>query len=428
MLENQVFNAIREQLLSSPNGEKTDTPLWQIMTVPMEIHMPAKLNSWGVATEVKRIPYALKGSKVGSGLGEHGALVLAPGRAESSIEYFETAYDFIKKGFSPVYIIDHVGQGFSPRLIQDDYHKAHIHDFNDYVFALDAFVKAVEKDLNEVEGRKNPLKHPEAKPLFFTSNSMGGAIGIGYFQMKGQDNPFKTAAILGPMLKVNYLGFPGGLSDAKKNPNGIECPNFLQKILGSEYAIILNAIIQSKLYGYAAYTTSNARAMAKEFGTDYLYGQRDFKQCFTEAPEQVLSHSSERYRHKTFLWESDEMNNLYTQMGLSSPIVGTPTVRWASQCAHFNRNIRKEENLRKMTSYMPLAIITGERDVRVYNPKSDCTHDLSNHIKFCNKINKVLGQNICSFTEVKGAFHELYKESDEYRDQAFTMVIDHFLK
>jgi lysophospholipase len=422
--ENQMYETVKNHILSKAHCEnegRENEPFWKIMTIPMKVQMPAEINRLNHVTKVKKIDYDLKGSKFGCGLGKHGSLVISPGRTESSIEYYETAMDFIKKGFSPVYVIDHVGQGFSPRLIEDDANKAHIHNFKDYFLALNNFVNKVTLDLKTVEGRNQ-------EPLFFTSNSMGGAIGVAYFQMKGDKNPFKSAAILGPMLRVNYLGFPGGLSDANENPNGVTCPTRFQKVIGSEAGVIANAIVQRKKYGYSAYSTSNARALEQEYGTAYVFGKRDYDTSFALAPEQVMTHSKTRFEHKTFLWESKEMQDLYASLDLPSPIVAAPTVQWASESASSNIDLRKKSNLKKMSTKMPLAIITGSRDARAYNPQPDCSHDMSYHINFCKKMNQAVGKKVCQFTELKGAFHEIYKESDLYRDAAINLVVDHFLK
>ncbi len=422
--EQIAYETLKDNLihgLNCQNEGREKEPFWKVMNVKTKIHMPAKINRLRMVTKVKEIPYNLKGSKFGCGVGKNGSIVIGPGRTESSIEYYETALDFISKGFSPIYVIDHVGQGFSPRLIKEDYHKAHIHDFNDYVTALDDFVKSVERDLDQVEGRKK-------QPLFYTSNSMGGGIGVSYFQKKGEANPFKAAAIVAPMLRVNYLGFPGGLSDAEENPNGVTCPTRIQNVLGSEAGVILNGIIQGKTRGYSAYSTSNARALEEQYGTAYVFGRRDFENSFAKAPEQVMTHSKERYEHKSFLWESNEMISLYDEMGLPSPVVAAPTVQWARESAIFNLKSRKKKNLKKISKNMPLSIITGENDARAYRPKKDCSHDMGYHIKFCERMNKAVGRGACTFNEIKGAYHEIYKESDYYRNQAIDKVVNHFLK
>jgi lysophospholipase len=410
--EASVVGEMKNFLLKGPKcgveGREREQ-MWNILTVDTKIHERKK----GL------VDYKVKGSKVGCGLGKYGSLVISPGRTESSMEYYETALDFIERGFSPIYIIDHVGQGFSKRLLKDP-SKGHIHKFSDYVNGFESFVNHVQQDLKNVEGRKG-------EPLFFASNSMGTAIGLGYFQRSGKNNPFKAAALLGSMIRVNYLGFPGGLAPADEYPNGIECPSFIQSALGSERLVAVNAFIQQNFkHSYDEYATSNAREAAKKYGTAYVPGKRNFKKAFAHAPEQVLTHSRNRYDLKTFLWESAEMKTLLEEIGLSLPTISAPTLQWTKQTALFNKNMRSKRQVRKMSN-MPIKIITGSRDVRAYKPKKDCSHDLSYHSEFCDKINKVKGSGTCSFTELNEAFHEIFKESDLYRNQGIELSIKHFI-
>ncbi len=101
--------------------------------------------------------------------------------------------------YGPIYVLDHRGQGFSPRLL-DDPGKAHVGDFADYVADLQAVAEAVLEDTKALGAAAD-------SPLWYMSNSMGGAIGLGYFQAMGADNPFTAAALVGPMIRVNYVSF-----------------------------------------------------------------------------------------------------------------------------------------------------------------------------------------------------------------------------
>ncbi|MCP5086270.1 MAG: hypothetical protein GY952_05650 [Rhodobacteraceae bacterium] len=143
--------------------------------------------------------YRVRYSRFGCKLGRKGVIIVAPGRTEASVEYYETAIDFIAMGYGPIYVVDHRGQGMSPRLLPD-LSKGHIERFDDYVADFRAVVEAVQSDLSEFGGTSSP-------PLFFVSNSMGGAIGLGYFQVVGERNPFTAAVLAGPMIRVNYISF-----------------------------------------------------------------------------------------------------------------------------------------------------------------------------------------------------------------------------
>jgi lysophospholipase len=55
--------------------------------------------------------YRVRYSRFGCTIAPRGSIVLFLGRGEGSFEYYETAIDFIDRGFGPVYVLDHRGQG-----------------------------------------------------------------------------------------------------------------------------------------------------------------------------------------------------------------------------------------------------------------------------------------------------------------------------
>lgn len=408
--ESGVVSEIKNAVL---NGRKCDVSgrtsesFWKPMKVKTRIHV----KYW------KKGDYYLHFSKFGCGLGRYGSVVIAPGRTEASVEYYETAIDYVNRGFSPVYVIDHVAQGFSPRLLEDG-HKGHVSRFSDYIDAFDTAVRGIEGDLLRNEGRTD-------QALFFTSNSMGGAIGIGYFQKMGDENPFAAAALLGPMIKINYLGFPG----AGGSPNGIKRPIWWQKLKYSELVVILQAHVLCKILPMRCreYATKLARDVAAQYGSAFLEGQRDFDKAWAVDPEQVMTHSKARYNLRTILWEAPEVKSVYKRMGLRNPQLGAPTVQWVKQAAKFNVNMIRSDHVSKMSD-MPLKIITGTRDVRAYTSHQNGSTDLDSHVDFCNLVNSLKGEGTCDFLPIAGGFHEIYKESRQYRRQGFDAAVEHFLK
>ena len=62
--------------------------------------------------EVDRIYY----TRFGAHKGPKGSVVIVPGHRESSLDWTEWAYDLVQAGFSPVWAIDHSGQGLSSRF------------------------------------------------------------------------------------------------------------------------------------------------------------------------------------------------------------------------------------------------------------------------------------------------------------------------
>jgi lysophospholipase len=404
--ESTVVSEIKGHVLSQKAcPEKQNQKFWTTSKIKTKVH----LDYWVEGD------YNLVVSKFGCEIGNNGSVVISPGRTESSVEFYETALDLIEKGFSPIYVVDHVGQGFSPRLLPD-HNKGHINSFDDYINAFDSAVVAVEKDLKNKEGRSDKNR----QPLFFLSNSMGGTIGIGYFQKKGASNPFKAAALLGPMIRINYLGFPND------TPNGITHPTRKQTLIFREAGVIAQAHYFCARLGCDAYATKIAQEKAKIHGTSYLEGERDFELAFAIAPEQVMTHSKQRYDLRTFLWENPLVKALYEKMDLGNPQLGAPSFQWVKQAAKFNFNMRRTKNVKKMST-MPIQIITGEKDVRAYTPSSDGSTDLNAHIDFCNKINVTKGLQVCKFEQIDKAFHELMKETEVYRKPTMERVVEHFL-
>ena len=117
---------------------------------------------------------------------ELGAIVVASGRTEAMVKYKELIYDLNNNGYS-VYIIDHRGQGFSSRML-DDPHKGYVEDFDDYVEDLEEFIREV-------------VRPDEHENLFLLGHSMGGAIATLYIEK--YTDVFDAAALSAPMHYPN---------------------------------------------------------------------------------------------------------------------------------------------------------------------------------------------------------------------------------
>ena len=132
-------------------------------------------------------------------------IVIASGRAESMLKYKELIYDLNQNSYS-VYILDHRGQGYSDRLL-DDSQLGHIDDFFDYVLDLKYFVKRIV---------------PKDKKMILFAHSMGGTVASLYAQTYKRD--FDALVLHSPMhqptLLSNYLvGFVCHLAQKyKTNP------------------------------------------------------------------------------------------------------------------------------------------------------------------------------------------------------------------
>ncbi len=119
-------------------------------------------------------------------------VVVSNGRTESYIKYAELVYD-LKDLPVNLFLIDHRGQGFSDRLLEDK-EKGYVKDFNDYVEDLNLLVKA------ELQNKKKSLKN------YLIAHSMGGGIATRYMEL----NPtvFSRALLSAPMYDIQTNPYP----------------------------------------------------------------------------------------------------------------------------------------------------------------------------------------------------------------------------
>ena len=113
-------------------------------------------------------------------------IVISSGRTEGMVKYQELIYDLNQNGYD-VYILDHRGQGYSQRLLQD-IHKGYVDNFFHYVDDLKFFVD------NFV---------PKGKKRILLAHSMGGAIASLYVEKYPDD--FNALILSSPMHKPFML-------------------------------------------------------------------------------------------------------------------------------------------------------------------------------------------------------------------------------
>ena len=119
------------------------------------------------------------------------AIVILPGRTEGYIKYIELAYDLRKlkdqsqKKFN-IYLMDHRGQGFSGRLLEDG-HKGHVIEFDNYVEDLYSFI--------------NSIVLPNNDSVSIIGRSMGGAIAAQL--MEQYPDLVERAVLSAPMFQIN---------------------------------------------------------------------------------------------------------------------------------------------------------------------------------------------------------------------------------
>lgn len=325
-------------------------------------------------------PYNVRFTQFGCLKGIKGSAVVSPGRTETSLKYLETAYDLIDQGYSPVFAIDHRGQGLSPRFLENSF-KGHVEDFTNYVDDFEDFV--------------NQIVLPKvSENLYFLSNSMGGAIGVRYFERVKEKSPFKKAVLFGPMLKIK-------LDDANANDQRSESSVRLQASL-----LCLSGLTFGGL-------TCNGYANPK--WTDYNPSARHLDP--TNPNPANLTHSLARFKARDFLWNefraSRDEGSYQNFEHWESAALGGPTVRWTWQATKYNQIMRKISNLKKIQT--PIVIVTGDKDIRA---------DLEGHQDFYNRM--IRAKRDCKIHFLKDAYHELMVESDFYRNQALNIMFEEF--
>ncbi len=404
--EQEVYQKVVEALVYGKTCASTGENFWKVrsLTVPKALRTrPNGLFQTGFSVpREERGEYQVRFSQFGCDLGDKGVMVISPGRSESSPEYYETAWDFINKGYSPVYVIDHRGQGLAPRLLENK-SKGHIVNFFHYI---NDFKRVVDHVV--AESKANPQYSNQ--PFFLTSSSMGGAIALGYLQSFPLENHFSAISLMGPMIRVNYLSFVDR-----------EVTRF-SKLIYNEVSVRARANLACYFGGCDDYANEE---MFGDYHSNNL--------VFTPNNEGVMTHSEERFNIKSFLWNDFDwrpyIRDTYSEReNWSGPSLGGATMNWVLTSSFFLREMRSKKKIEELPN-SPILIITGTNDLRSYTPYPSGETDLSNHQNFCDDVNswnRFDNSQLCSFLPLEGSFHEIFKESDEYRNQALQRVTDFF--
>lgn len=124
-------------------------------------------------------------------------VVISPGMGETGLFYTETAYHLSRLGLGPFFVIDHRGNGFSQRFI-DDLKVVHLDRFQSMVDDYTQFIQEIVIPyLNQ--------KKIQAKPLSL-SHSMGSAVNaIALEQEPWLQQFYRSAIFYSPMFKINFL-------------------------------------------------------------------------------------------------------------------------------------------------------------------------------------------------------------------------------
>jgi len=137
------------------------------------------------------------------GSGTRGGVVVSVGHTEPAEKYAEQIFNLITEGFSPVYALDHRGQGRSSRLLPNEPFKSHVEMAGDFVTDLRAFVTLVDAEmtrLNEGHGKR-----------FLHCHSLGCAVSFTYLieeYYAQRPNIFHAVAANAPLIQPVTDPFP----------------------------------------------------------------------------------------------------------------------------------------------------------------------------------------------------------------------------
>jgi len=139
-----------------------------------------------------------------TGPGTKGAVFVSVGNTEPLEKHAEAIWGLREQGYSPVFAIDHRGQGRSSRLLDDAY-KSHVDDRHDYVVDFRQFV-----NLGVAQLAKDTKK-------FIFCHSMGCAVTFMYLideHRQGIPQQFNGLAANAPLVQPNTDPFSFGVANA----------------------------------------------------------------------------------------------------------------------------------------------------------------------------------------------------------------------
>lgn len=208
------------------------------------------------------------------------------------------------------------------------------------------------------------------KNVFLLAHSMGG--GIATLYMEKHKNDFRVAALSSPMHQPD-TGVLGGAA----------CSG-------------------------AAITTTIRDFFISMFGWEprYAVGQGPYKKtAFSPNSEKIMTHSEVRYLAIQELYDNYEEVK-----------IGGVSSHWLANACNASRRLLNNAG----EIEIPVLVLQAEKDIAV-------TAEGQN--KFCKTLESSSGQGKCKTGEpivIRGAFHEMFIESDAYRIPAVTKILSFF--
>lgn len=219
-------------------------------------------------------------------------------------------------------------------------------------------------DLQQLVSRVLPAQYPQhSKNAFMLAHSMGGAIALRYLQL--YPHKVKALSLSSPMIAIASGGVP----------------NWLAVSLIKSGATINNWLSDTPWY---------------------FFGQSDVNK--SSFADNRLMHSQTRFQRFRALYEER------TELKL-----GGVTFNWLAQAIKNSQNLF--DDLDKLS--LPIQMMQAEDEHIVDNEAQN---------NFCQQLNK-LNSDYCPEGKtivIAGAYHELFFEVDEYRDNAIDNAIAWF--
>ena len=225
-------------------------------------------------------------------------------------------------------------------------------------------------DLNTfVETVVKPANH---KRLFLLAHSMGGAVALLY--LGRYPDVFRAAVLSSPMHQPSMPG-----------PAGSLCTFFG---------------FSSLFWGESRYVTGT------ESWTDAdTKGQHRFD-------GNGLTHSNARYNRMIEQYRQTD----HEKLGWPSPKLGGPSPKWVKEACRAGSLSRSDPIIKAIKT--PILLLQAGDDTIV---------SLKEQVDFCDKVNQG-GNTSCKGYQVAKARHELFIESDTYRQRALAAAIEFFNK
>ena len=294
------------------------------------------------------------------------AVVISSGRTECMLKYTELIQKLNDDGVS-VFIMDHRGQGFSDRLVQNDPDLGHVENFSDYVTDFKKFVDTIVRPAIDSNTE-----------LYLVAHSMGGCIAARYLQESSGNNVFKAAVLSAPMFEIN-TPVPGWMA-----------------ALTTKKLQLFDEKTQKIKAKFIPVEAQGASAMP---GSQKYNPDLEFKASTTEEEQRkhFLTHDRiqfEAYRllYKTF--NNNNNNNKHVTIGRRSN-------RWFLESYYAGKKAIEQAG----RIDIPVLILQATEDSIVTAAGQQ-------------NFQQNMGSK-CKIEPIVGAYHEPFIESSEYRTKAF---------